>query len=183
MAAESSHNRLASFLLLLGYVCLPCATQAHGLDVFATLNGEQADGYVVFVGGGRAADIAMELRDADGKPLLESRSDQEGRFRFRLPGPGRFAVVADSANGHVARFPLELGSRVDESRADKGSRSHHAAIDQRELDRLLARHINPLREQIAAYEERRRWQDVLGGIGYILGLAGVAFFLLTRRGR
>lgn len=153
------------------------------MQVFATLNGEQAEGYVAFVGGRRAADIPVELRDAAGKPLLGSRSDQEGRFRFRLPGPGRFTLVADSGDGHVAHFALESESRVVESSGENGSRSQHAAIDQRGLDRLLARHINPLREQIAAYEERRRWHDVLGGIGYILGLTGIAFFFMARRGR
>jgi nickel transport protein len=163
-------------------MCLSSVAQAHNLQVFATLNGEQVEGYVGFAGGGRAAGISVELRDGDGKPLLRSRSDQEGRFRFRLPGPGRFVVMADSGAGHVTRFPLESGSRVAEPRTQDDSRSPHTVIDQRSLDRLLARHINPLREQIAAYEERRRWHDVLGGIGYILGLAGVAFFFLARKG-
>ncbi len=35
-----------------------------------------------------------------------------------------------------------------------------------------------LRRDLAAREDRARWSDVLGGIGYILGLMGLAFYFL-----
>lgn len=38
--------------------------------------------------------------------------------------------------------------------------------------------VQPLREQIEGYEERRRLHDILGGIGYIVGVAGIAFYFL-----
>jgi nickel transport protein len=40
-----------------------------------------------------------------------------------------------------------------------------------------------LHEELRAYEDRTRLRDLLGGVGYILGVAGIAFYLLAcRRG-
>lgn len=49
------------------------------------------------------------------------------------------------------------------------------------VESVVARHVTPLRRQLDAYEDRVRWHDVLGGIGYIFGLAGIAAYVLSRR--
>ena len=183
MTLKISRILLIYSLIAFFGICFSVTVNAHGLKVFASMDGELADGYVMFAGGERAGGIAVELQDQQGKPLSTTHSDREGRFRFRLPGPGRFSVVADSGDGHVARYPLELETQSIGPNATNGTGLSSAGIDPQTLERLLARYINPLREQIAAYEAQRRWHDVLGGIGYILGLAGVAFFLLGRKGR
>lgn len=41
------------------------------------------------------------------------------------------------------------------------------------IEQAVARAVRPLREQLALERERARLRDVLGGIGYILGLAGL----------
>ncbi len=43
--------------------------------------------------------------------------------------------------------------------------------------------VRPLREQLESYEERVRLHDVLGGIGYVFGIGGVAFYFLGIRRR
>ena len=49
------------------------------------------------------------------------------------------------------------------------------------LERAVARQIRPLREELAAASARASLRDVLGGIGYILGLAGLALWWRGRR--
>jgi hypothetical protein len=41
--------------------------------------------------------------------------------------------------------------------------------------------IDNLRRQLADYEQRIRLRDVLGGLGYLAGIAGVAFYFLGSR--
>jgi nickel transport protein len=41
--------------------------------------------------------------------------------------------------------------------------------------------IRPLRREIAAYREKNDLQTVLGGIGYIMGLFGLYFYIAARR--
>ena len=45
----------------------------------------------------------------------------------------------------------------------------------------VAREVNPLREQLDAFQESVGWRDVVSGIGYIFGLCGVAYFFGTWR--
>ncbi|MCD6405148.1 MAG: carboxypeptidase regulatory-like domain-containing protein [Planctomycetes bacterium] len=56
------------------------------------------------------------------------------------------------------------------------------------VERVVKREIRPLskqiikyREQLDRYEEKTSLHDVLGGIGYILGITGVAFYFLGTR--
>ncbi|NIY97843.1 cobalt ABC transporter permease, partial [Salipiger sp. HF18] len=41
--------------------------------------------------------------------------------------------------------------------------------------------VRPLRREIAAYREHNDLQSILGGIGYIVGLFGLGFYLAARR--
>jgi nickel transport protein len=49
------------------------------------------------------------------------------------------------------------------------------------IERAIARQIRPLREQLKAAEDRVLIQDILGGLGYILGLTGLALWWMARR--
>jgi nickel transport protein len=40
-----------------------------------------------------------------------------------------------------------------------------------------------LREQLAGYEDTVRWHDMLGGLGHILGITGIACCLIARHNR
>ena len=41
--------------------------------------------------------------------------------------------------------------------------------------------VAALRRQLAAYEQTTRVRDVLGGLGFLAGIAGAAFYFLGRR--
>lgn len=49
------------------------------------------------------------------------------------------------------------------------------------VDRAVARQIRPLLEAYDAAEGRARFNDVMGGIGMIIGLAGMALWASARR--
>jgi nickel transport protein len=48
------------------------------------------------------------------------------------------------------------------------------------MELAVARQLRPLREELAAARSRASLRDVLGGIGYIIGLAGLALWWRTR---
>jgi nickel transport protein len=50
------------------------------------------------------------------------------------------------------------------------------------IARTVARQIQPLREELIAAEDRVRLRDILGGVGYILGLTGLALWWRCREG-
>lgn len=49
------------------------------------------------------------------------------------------------------------------------------------IERAVARQVRPLREALLADRDRARLHDVMGGIGYILGLLGIALWWRARR--
>jgi nickel transport protein len=49
------------------------------------------------------------------------------------------------------------------------------------IDHAVARHIGPLREQLDAFEDAIRFRDILGGLGWIVGVTGIACYLIGRR--
>jgi nickel transport protein len=49
------------------------------------------------------------------------------------------------------------------------------------IESAVSRQLRPLREQLIAMRDRTRLQDILGGIGYIFGLTGLALWWRSRR--
>ena len=74
--------------------------------------------------------------------------------------------------------------------ADEPGKEPEATCDSEQLESIL-RQIDQLQKKLSAYQneirreqQRTRFRDVLGGIGWILGIARIAFYLLAlRRGQ
>ena len=167
---------------------------AHRLNVFAAWDGARLSGEAYFTGGARAGGIAIRAVASDGKVLAQTRSEKNGGFA--LPPFAVAAVeadvdiVADSGDGHVAHFRItaaEMGTPSGAAPSMAASPpvpvAAPSASDGLEaaMDRAVARRIAPLQRQIAEYEAKVRLHDILGGIGYLVGLAGLCFWWLARR--
>ena len=187
------HDRrsLAGLAVLLGLL-IATPAEAHKLKVFATAEGGAVSGYAYFFGGGRAMDTRVTVTDPRGRTLVELRTDAEGTFRFDttqrqdyrtsttisaadLPEP---AVMADGAE-------MTLRSKVAEAAVVPPPVEPEPAMAAPDVATLVeaavAHQIRPLREQVDAWSDRILVHDVLGGLGYILGLAGLAYGLTARR--
>jgi nickel transport protein len=51
----------------------------------------------------------------------------------------------------------------------------------RSVDRAVSRQVRPLLEAFSVADSRIRFNDIVGGIGMIFGLAGVAMWMSARR--
>jgi nickel transport protein len=194
LVGQSAHVRatarpwLLAAVLALGLVASPVT--AHKLKVFARVEAGEIVGSAYFVGGARAAGALIRILDPGGTELARLTPDEQGRFRYRPTHPGDYRVEADSGDGHVARWTLtagEFGSGLTPpaaAAATPKSTSRPAASGDPALavlvEEAVARQIAPLREQLLAYEDKVRLHDVLGGLGYILGLAGMALWWRSR---
>ncbi len=231
--------------LLLGLALLLSSGSAlaHRLQVFASADGDWIQGKVYFVGGHPARGVEVGLLDAEGGRVAELRTDHEGRFRFQAPAVTDYRVVARSADGHRAEWPIaasELHGAFDETRPtaagvdsarsnpvalgppggfdrtgatgdkegqDAGygastasclpidaelERALSALIQQeiqqgiepglaRSVEQAVARQVAPLREALAEAQAQASFRDLLGGLGYIAGLAGFGLWWTRRR--
>jgi nickel transport protein len=187
-----------SLIILLGIAsaATPFTVMAHKIKVFATAQGDTITGYAYLSGGVRVKDAAVRIMAADDTLLGETVTDSSGSFLFQTKDPLDHRIIVDAGGGHVAEFTVkasELTGLTPSSTASPAvpvddkppSRSEEITLSttglQAVMDKAVARQLRPLREQLDAYQAELRWRDVLGGIGYIIGIAGVAFYFLGRR--
>lgn len=156
----SAHRltRCAALACLLLAPLPPAA--AHSLHLTAHAEGGALQGRASYSDQSPAAGVLVEVRDpADDRPLTEGLSDADGRFRLPVAPRPLYRVSAEDDEGH----------RVQVDAQAVGVQSGNADA------------LRLLREDIARLEQRIHLQDVLGGIGYLVGLAGLMAWWQARR--
>ena len=122
-------------------------------------------------------DDGHEARWRIGADELAAALARPGALTQASPAPepaSSGALPQDTTTAPTTRPPattpgVELGAGLDPRVL--------AAIEQ-----AVARQVRPLREELNAAQDQIRLHDILGGIGYILGLTGLALWL-GRRGQ
>ncbi|MCB2227026.1 MAG: hypothetical protein KQH53_10150 [Desulfarculaceae bacterium] len=194
------YRKSALFILALAALLLAAApARAHKVNVFAYAEGGQLQGEAYFPGGGKAQGCAVEVLDGTGKKLAEAKTDKEGRFSLPLPaGKPPYKVVLIVGEGHRADYTLsaaELGLAPAPAQApaaqpkgtvppslDRGASLGRADLEQ-VLSSLLQKELAPLKAQLArlSADQGVTVRDVLAGLGYILGLLGLAAYMRYRQ--
>jgi nickel transport protein len=112
---------------------------------------------------------------------LESQgpsSEARGTASIESPPIAQSAPAASLGEPMKTGEGGRLGSAIPISASDS---SLHPDLEMA-IARAVARQIQPLREELIAAEDRVRLRDILGGVGYILGLTGVALWWQCRGG-
>jgi nickel transport protein len=166
---------------------------AHKMRVFATAEGAQISGYAYFSADSRAMNSKMKVAGPDGVAVFEGSTDDNGQFAFRATRRMDHVITVEGGDGHMASFTVtaaELPASLPAAEnqpvpqpAVPAVRDGDAADLRSFIDQSVARQIRPLREQLDAYQEKVWWHDVIGGIGYIVGVAGFFFGWANRKQR
>ncbi|NOQ46302.1 MAG: hypothetical protein GQ559_06475 [Desulfobulbaceae bacterium] len=185
---------------------------AHKVNLFAWYDGKMilAEGY--FSGGNKSMDSTVLVFDSGGKEVFHGKTDKKGKFSFKPPGNGEYRLVLEAGIGHRAEALVSvqgmegMGSgtaaqetaqtgqqQTAESPELKGDGQQQApenahkgivAFTSAELEQILDRKLNPVKEQLlrlAEQGDRISFRDVVAGLGYIAGLMGLAMYLTQKR--
>ncbi len=178
------------FLLLSSW---PLLLWAHKVSVYAWVEGDRVFTESFLSSGNRAAHSQIEVFDQHGKKLLTGRTDDQGMFSFKVPQKSDLKIVLRAPAGHRAEFNLKAGDiplevdRPGEGQAEKDpSIVGVPCIGEEEIqaivEKVLDEKLGPLQKRLAAYEKRGpRITEIFGGIGYIIGLMGVALYFSHRK--
>lgn len=215
--------------------------EAHKVNVFAYIEGDQVvvEGY--FSGSVKAQNCQIEVLDSSGKKLLEGKTDVKGVFTFKLkelpPFKGGLKIVLNAEMGHRGEYTipesdlprsLKKESSEPQIREDSEQKAQAAqpksgaptvgplheewrqkaqvksaskvtesqttvAMDEaafrRTLENMLDQKLAPLVRMIGNQEkillEQKmggpRMSDIVGGIGWILGIAGIVAFIWGKK--
>lgn len=175
---------------------------AHRLKLFVTVEGPTLSGYGFFIGGGRPQGVAWVVRDRSGAEVHRGTTDDGGGFAWTAPKPDDYVVALDTGDGHFAeetiaadRFSAEAPAATPavgaapRVTASTPALACPATLDPAALaamveaaaERAVARQLRPLVEAQTLAEGRLRLNDVVGGVGMIVGLAGLALWGMARR--
>jgi len=122
---------------------------------------------------GAAADgAAADGAAADGAAAIGAAADGED-------ANGDDATGADPATGPTDAVPTNT-THTDTTLTDTDT--DLAAAIAAEVDARVGQQIAGLREELALEARRKRFTDILGGIGYIVGMMGLATYLTRRKG-
>jgi nickel transport protein len=145
-----------------------------------------------------------------GKNLLSGTTDAKGLFSFPIPRTGskKLKIIVDAGDGHKNSwnytleesaskdkntFPLQLQTSADRQApnppvSEEATVNTLQTISTLELTRIietaLDKKLASINRTLAENSEKGpTLQDILGGIGYILGLAGIAAYMQSLKNK
>jgi nickel transport protein len=155
--------------LMLAQAIAPTSANAHQMNIYATVEGRTIRGEVYFRGKVPAQDASVRVLDSSEKEIGKTTTDEQGKFTFHANSRQDLHLVAESGDGHGADpYPLS---------AEMFSTEDAPLADSEQIQSLRAQ-IEQLHEQIAQYQSRARVRDILGGVGWIVGITGMAYYYL-----
>ncbi len=126
------------------------------------------------------AGIKVLVSRSDGLRVANAVTDAAGRFRFTPKHRVDHVFMADLGMGHVATKVLPFED-LPETLTPAGTSLAAEGAVALLVEKAVAAQVVPLRRDIAAFSKEVRFHDVLGGIGYVLGLFGIAGWVAARR--
>lgn len=183
-------------ILLFGLV-FSGSVLAHKVNMFANVEGDRivVEGY--FADGKKAKDATIQVFAPDGTRLLQGKADEEGIFSFDVPQVTDLRISLYAGLGHRTEYTVpaaELQGAAQSSgdgMADAGTSpaasSTIAAVDSAEIRAIVQQAVGealtPVMRNLSELKEQKSFSDIIGGVGFIVGLFGIFFYLKARRER
>ena len=184
-----------TFLII---IMMDVSVFAHRVNVFAYVEGEKIYTESYFNDGKKCIDSKIEVFDNQGNKLLEGLTDKEGEFSFEVPSEdGDLKIVLTASMGHRAEYSIS----ADEIRGSTGLIKEEneepvsivfpetSSLDLKEIQSIiedtLDEKLKPImREMIEikkSQEDKISPTEIIGGIGYIVGIFGIIAYFLSRK--
>ena len=178
--------------------CFIAPVHAHKVVGGVYAIGSLIEGEAGFSNGDMAHEgTVVTITDAQNQPLGTSVIDAQGMFQFQATQQQDHHFYIELGAGHVLNLTLPANELPDSLGRDKAAASsedlsapataknQYPEQDPQVLadlvERAVAKQVNPLRKEIAALQAQRGLSDILGGLGYILGLVGLGMYFRYRK--
>jgi nickel transport protein len=177
---------------------------AHRVIIFAWVEGNTVYTESKFPGGKKVNKGRILVYDPHGKQLLEGETNEQGEFAFTIPERSALRIILEAGAGHRAEWtvPLEeiegtasdpvdvvpiasTGAEETEQQAQLSATPGMGADEiQLAVEKALDKKLKPIVTMLVRSQTQGPTiKDILGGVGYILGLVGVASYFHYRRNK
>jgi len=140
----------------------------------------------------RGSEVTV-AKSVNGDILLRGETDRQGRFKFPVPdlSPNTgLLITVNSGMGHVGSStlpPEELkGQQLSEPTKKKERKESSLSPEEQRLSdlvsRAVAREVEPLKRMLAKkMDSGPSMRDIIGGIGWLVGIGGLLAALKKKR--
>lgn len=185
----------AVLTLAIGIAFLPGVSQAHKVNLFAY----EENGTVFtesYFGDGipcRAAKITAQ--DENGTVIAEGVTNEEGVFSFPYGKEGDLHLILRAGMGHGARITFATNEKNDGNESPERKEGAGPVgkgegisppVSADDVDRIVESKIAPLRDSLREIQKnlgKPTFPKVMGGIGWIVGIAGAYLWGVSRKSR
>jgi nickel transport protein len=196
-------------LLLLALSGIGGTADAHKVSIFAWVEGDTVYTQSKFSGGKKVRKGTVEVYDDGGGRLLTGATDHNGEFSFKLPKSSPLKIVLIAGTGHKNEWTVPL-EEIVEAGAPAASttpaviaESDQPSVNEEKrprvadppplspaqlksietaVEKALERKLRPMTRMLAeARDPGPGLTEILGGIGYIIGLVGLGAYIHSRK--
>jgi nickel transport protein len=181
-------------LILLGCCFFAADCFAHKISIFAYVDQGLVKTESKFSGGRPAKGCQLSMVKGSSTVVI-GRTDESGFFNFPVPEQKQaFDLVVTCGDGHRGQWRVEAdelpGTGIPVKDVDSPLKATQVQVNTVEKDQDIRRllreelgaELGPIKRQLAELKQDRvSVTDIMGGLGYFLGLAGLASYMRFRK--
>ncbi len=194
----------AIFTFIIFFI-LTSFSYAHRINVFCWAEGKKVKCESSFTPGGPVKGAEMLVFcEKTKKLLLKGKTNDKGQFEFNLPEEVRknrwkLKIVCNAEMGHKNFWILTPEDYLEESDSGEVAENESGSLKEETqksssvslslneekikglISKVLQRELNPIKRELARMNEKKiTLDDIISGIGYILGFVGIVFYFKAR---
>ena len=183
---------------------------AHRVNVFAWVDGDTIQVESKFSGGKRVKAGKVVVMDPQGVQLLSGLTSDQGEYSFKVPKQSDLRIIIMAGQGHQGEWTVreaelqgltsetatkpavskslysdqENAAGITYSGSDGTASNPNINVEELEsiIETVLDRKLQPVTRMLAdMQQEGPDVSDIFAGIGYILGLVGIATYIQNRK--
>jgi len=197
-----SEGRLAGvFLICLVSTLLASGSiaMAHKVSIFAWVEDDMVYTQSKSSGGKTVKHATVEVYDSRGNRLLHGKTDEAGEFAFKIPKETEMKIVLLAGTGHRGEWvlPVEevrgetpgpplVSKNPPKNETESDALAPSPYLSEQDIERIvektLDKKLKPVMKMLVDSKTKGpAISEIIGGIGYILGLMGLGAYVHYRR--
>jgi nickel transport protein len=176
--------------------------QAHRVTIFAWVDGDTVHTQSKFGGGKMVNNGEVSVFDPEGNLLLKGSTDENGEFSFGVPKKTSLRIELKAGMGHQSEWIVKAEEieAVQENNlvvsdqpedSNKVLQKRYEILTETSLTReeieqaveqAVEKKLKPVMQMLSDLRDPGpKITDILGGIGYIIGLVGIGAYFKNRK--
>jgi nickel transport protein len=190
------------FLLMINISFSALDAHAHRVNIFAWVDGDTVHTQSKFGGGKMVNNGEISVFDSEGNLLLKGSTDENGEFSFNVPEKKSLRIELNAGMGHQSEWIVtaeEIGALQEVNLVVSDQPENSNNVMEKKSDPLIVtgltredveqaveqaveKKLKPIMQTLSDLRNPgARITDILGGIGYIIGLIGIGVYFKNRK--